>query len=360
MIDFRRNTPLVDRALENGSYQCLANGQMCDFGYKFSITLIPKGTQDRVSLQLGRQFLSLIAKNSALYTNSFSVKVGNVPCDVIPPTLAPTHSILIDSCNYEKHGTLIPSVTSFGLKQDFEDLFIHKKLLVILFSFSDIFYRSKDSLNVDLQLLFRFDVYDLRHAHPPQFFTKRIVSCRSRVRPTERTLLRWRAQELEERAGGPVRRYKGVRWRPQRKRPWVAEIKLPKKRKMWIGDFDTPEAAARAYDSAAIAHGKRETALNFGGESTSNPNPTPHHELSSTILPPPQSRGTVTDPRNHPTTLHMSYTCSPFDNYNAACCGSRYKLLEAPQAISAVTYLHSPNDEDHEDRSLRTHDNWSI
>jgi len=278
MIEFRRNKPSVDWTLQNGSYQAVTNGQMGDFGYKSSMTLVPQGAQNHISRQVGRQFIGLLMTNATLHLNNFSMKYGDVSCDEIPSTLAPKHCIVIDSCNYDKHGTFIPSVTSFGLKQEFEALFIHKQFLLTLFNFSEIFYKSKHSLNVDLQVLLRFDVYDLHQApHPQQecFITKRIAtSCRSsRVCPTQRTLLRWQAQELEERAGGPVRRrYKGVRWRPQRKHPWVAEIKLPKKRKMWIGDFDTPEAAARAYDSAALAHGKAEAALNFGSSSLHNYN----------------------------------------------------------------------------------------
>jgi hypothetical protein len=71
------------------------------------------------------------------------------------------------------------------------------------------------------------------------------------------------AQELEQLRGAATKQYTGVRWRPERKHPWIAEIKLPNKRKkMWIGNFDTPEEAARAYDAAAIVHGK-ETTVNF-------------------------------------------------------------------------------------------------
>lgn len=363
MLELRRNTLPVDWTLENGSYQLFTNGQIGDFGYKSFTTLVPKGTQNQISRQVGRQFMRLMMRNVALL-NNFSMEVGDVPCAVIPSILAPKHCVVIDSCNHDKHGTLIPSVTSFGLKQEFEALFIHKKLLAILLNFSEVFYKSKHSLNVDLQFLVQFNVYDLHQAHPQIYFTKRIASCRSRVCPTERTLLRWRAQELEERAGGPVRRYKGVRWRPQRKHPWVAEIKLPKKRKMWIGDFDTAEAAARAYDSAAIAHGKVETALNFGGESTSNSSSTSHHELSSTILPSPQSRGTLTEhrteSRSHPANLHMSYNCSPLDNYNVACFGSQTKLLEGFTSHISGNISASPNEENHQDRSIRTHvhDNW--
>jgi EREBP-like factor len=64
------------------------------------------------------------------------------------------------------------------------------------------------------------------------------------------------SRELEQMIGGRKAKYKGVRWRPERKHPWIAELKLPQKKKIWIGSFDTPEEAARAHDVAAIHHGK--------------------------------------------------------------------------------------------------------
>jgi len=71
-------------------------------------------------------------------------------------------------------------------------------------------------------------------------------------------------RELEQLIGGVIPRYKGVRWRPERKHPWVAEIKVSgkAKTKMWLGNYDTPEEAARAYDATAIRFGKQ-TILNF-------------------------------------------------------------------------------------------------
>jgi len=72
-------------------------------------------------------------------------------------------------------------------------------------------------------------------------------------------------RELEQLIGGVIPRYKGIRWRPERKHPWVAEIKVSQKttkKKLWIGDFDTPEEAARAYDVVVIRY-KKKTTLNF-------------------------------------------------------------------------------------------------
>jgi hypothetical protein len=69
---------------------------------------------------------------------------------------------------------------------------------------------------------------------------------------------------LEQLIGGVIPRYKGVRWCPECKHPWVVEIKIIEKKtkNMWIGNFATPEEAARAYDVTVIGYGKQ-TTLNF-------------------------------------------------------------------------------------------------
>lgn len=246
--------------IDNDSNRVEVQGQWEHFYFKEVITLIPNPSQDGVQPKIGHRFIQLRTQS---YLKSgmkiiFLSSPHELPSYSVAPTTKPRHRILFDSFTFQQFGVFEPSLTtSVGARRDEPKLLLAQKSS----TFGSSILR-KACLSwlcaeqMGTRVLMQCDLYD-RSSN--QFLKQKCA----RVWISERTMTRKLAQELEQLRGEATRQYTGVRWRPERKHPWIAEIKLPNKRKkMWIGNFDTPEEAARAYDAAAIVHGK-ETTINF-------------------------------------------------------------------------------------------------
>jgi len=266
-----------DSRLENGSYSLEFQAQWDDYYIKTSFIYVPFNTTTPISSKIVREVMGLGRRKIMESGVQFSYLSNHSapPYYNIAPTTTPQHRLITDSSILNPLGFVEPSLQSFGIEPSqsilaLNNIGVHANFALMYFS--RLFHEQGEHII----FFFKTDYYDLRATH---FF---VPKC-GRVWRLERTMIRTMTRELEQLIGGVIPHYKGVCWRPERKHPWVAEIKISKRKtkgKMWIGNYDTPEEAARAYDVVAIQYGML-APLNFEDSCKHVPNSTMHSIMSS-------------------------------------------------------------------------------
>ena len=245
--------------LEDGTYKIEIYAQWNNYFVKSSYGFVPHMIKPSTFSKFISQFKSLKTKRN-IESGWFISYLSN-PC--APPyynvtsATRPQHRLVLDSNILKPCDSHEPPLQSFGPEPSHSiDSFRNNYKVFSHFVFeylSSLILQQGEHISFYIET----DYYDIRATQ----FSK--SKC-GRVWRLERTMTRVMTRELEQLIGGVIPRYRGVRWRPERKHPWVAEIKVSRnaKKRMWLGNYDTPEEAARAYDVAAIRFGKQ-TNLNF-------------------------------------------------------------------------------------------------
>lgn len=262
-------TCYLTSSYDNKSFKIQCHGQGGGYLYVASVCLQPKSNQYHMSPIIGQRFMNMLSESYKEILNIYSEpRVSNTshPLDYnIAPTTKPEHRVILNSSTFHSHGAFEPSLRSSSTMQEAHLLLLHKESHFISLRDTNAYTSWLSANEFELQVICESNFYDFCKIQDLK------PKC-GRAWAFERTAIRKLARELEKLKGESKKRFKGVRWRPERKHPWVAEFKLSRK-KIWIGDFDSPEEAAQAYNAFFIRH-QQQKSQNFDESSLHVPKST--------------------------------------------------------------------------------------
>lgn len=243
--------------LRNGKHKFEYHGQWEYFYIKVIHSFFPKPSEECISPKIGHKFVNwrgLILQQLGHSIKWLSDSNGK-PYYRVDSSIQPQYRVSMDSSTFDLHGFFSPSLRSFGAKKGSSSLLVEQVMYYMSTTQTKAYASWLCANQVGLHMSLEFELYDLCS-------TQFSIPKSRKIWILERTMARKTAREREQLMGVPTTHYKGIRWRPERRHPWVVELMLPNKKKMWVGNFDTQEEAIQAYNEAAKSHGT-ETIIKF-------------------------------------------------------------------------------------------------